>query len=328
MLVLAVGGCVPFAGQWDVASLAESHPELLENPGQRLGDATPYFIPRGNSAVLFLCHFPLQSTLSVSLPSEASALEMTAIRLALEGWENAKLGIRFAETFDEDALIKIKFAAPPSSPGSAGVRFPGTGYAVSECGLDSDWERAAPSDGRIGARLLRATVYLRTSKTDTVGREIPLTADELVGATLHELGHALGFSGHVATPNSVMAKATSSVRRFGRLLRRGGGFAAPSLAALYRVPSGTIVGSVALSNASVALFDDAMQLAARRSWQGPIVQVGDSVASLSWHQSNSRKGSLVIRGFPEALRSGQPLAFAASSLEHLLTEAQSVKEAP
>lgn len=326
-LLPMVTGCVPLAGQWDVASLAERHPGLLDSPTQRLGDTTPYFIPRGNSALLFLCHFPRRSTISVSLPADATALEQSAIRLALEGWANAGLGIRFEEVPEDAAMIKISLALPPNAGFSETLSI-GSGFAVSDCGLDSGWEAAAEMDRPLPARLLRARVYLRTSKTDMLGREVKLTEDEFVGAALHELGHALGFSGHVATQDSVMTRTTHSVRRFGRRLRQGGGFSAPSLAALYAVPSGTVVGSAALADSSAALFRAAMKLASSQKWQGPIVRAGESTVTLSWHKSNSQMGSLAIRDYRESLRSERPLSFSASSLARVLSRRTIPKAAP
>jgi hypothetical protein len=313
-----LSGCVPFAGQWDVASLRVRHPELLASTGQRLGDTTPYFIPSGQSAILFLCHFPSQSTVSVSLPSNATEREQSAIRLALEAWGNAGLGLRFEEVPEALAMIKIHLVAP-ASIGPVGARTIGTGFALSDCGFNSGWEVAGETDGPIPARLLGSVVALRTSKTDMLGREVRLTEDELVGAALHELGHALGFSGHVATPDSVMSKTTDWVRRFGRDLRRGGEFSAPSLVALYAVPSGTVVGRVALSESSAALFDAVMQLALSQNWQGPIVRAGERAVSLNWQKSNAPIGSLTIRDYRESLGSGQPLSFSKSSLEGLLS---------
>ena len=312
-----LSGCAPYAGQWDVASLWARHPELLDGAQRRLGDTTPYLIPRGQSAILFLCHFPSRSTVSVSLPSNATAREQSAIRLALEGWGNAGLGLHFEEVPEASAMIKIRLASLPGT-GPAAARAIGTGFALSDCGFDSGWDAAGKTDGPIPARLFRSTVTLRTSKTDMLGREVRLTEDELVGAALHELGHALGFSGHVATPGSVMSRTTDSVRRFGRNLRRAGEFDAPSLVALYAVPSGTVVGRVDLAESSAALFDAVMKLADRQGWQGPIVRAGDSAVSLNWQKSNAPIGSLTIRDYRERLGSGQPLSFSKSSLEGLL----------
>ncbi len=65
LAVLAVAtGCVPLSGGWDVDSLGDRHPEAMAQPGQRLGDTPAYFIPRGTSAVLFLCRFSKQSPIS------------------------------------------------------------------------------------------------------------------------------------------------------------------------------------------------------------------------------------------------------------------------
>jgi hypothetical protein len=315
-------GCVPLAGGWNVESLSDRHPDATSRAGQRLGDTPPYFIPHGDRAMLFLCRFAKRSPISVSLPSGASPREQSAIRIAIEGWGNAELGIRFEEVAKGSAMIEIHFAEPPAYSGPVTAPSVGTGYTVSDCGFDAAWDVAANADGPLAARLTRAVIHLRRSNTDILGREVLLHADELVGVALHELGHALGFPGHVATLDSVMTKSTDTVRRFGRRLRAGRGFAAPSLAALYALPSGTVVGSVELSEAAIALFAAAGELARSRDWQGPFVRVGERSANLNWRSRGSPVGTLEVRSYREGLRSGRPLSFSASPLVRALRARQ------
>jgi len=151
-----------------------------------------------------------------------------------------------------------------------------------------------------------------------LGREIMLNMDELVGVALHELGHALGFPGHVATPDSVMTKTTDTVRRFGRRLLAGDGFAAPSLVALYALPSGTVVGSAPLEEGAMAAFDAAKALAESRSWRGPFIRVGESRANLNWRSGGSVVASLEVRDYFEGLRTGTPLSFSEIPFERAL----------
>jgi hypothetical protein len=322
-LLIVMTGCVPLSGGWDVRPLVDHQPQVMRRAGQRLGDTPPYFIPFGDSALLFLCRFSTQSPVSVSLPPSANQRERSAIRVALDGWVNAGLGIRFNEVAGDEvagdpAMIAIRFAEPASDPGAVEARFVGTGYAVSDCLLEADWELAAVSDGPLSAQLVAATIYLRRSNTDMLGHEILLSGDQLVGAALHELGHALGFPGHVATPNSVMAKSTDTIRRFGRRLREGDGFAAPSLATLYALPSGIVVGSASLSDGQKALFDATAKLARSRGWQGPFVRVGDHSANLNWRDRGAMVRSLDIRSYLAVLRSGQPLTFSVGPPERAL----------
>jgi hypothetical protein len=168
------------------------------------------------------------------------------------------------------------------------------------------------------AHLSGAIVHLRRSNTDMLGQEIMLSVDQLVGVTLHEVGHALGFSGHVATTNSVMSRSTDTVRRFGGRLLAGHGFAAPSLAALYALPSGTVVGSVQVEEGDLALFEAAKDFAAGREWSGPFVRVGESSANLGWRSAGSLIGTLELRDYHETLKSGAPLSFSPGPFERAL----------
>ncbi len=317
-LLAVATGCMPLSGGWEVGSLRERHAEVLARPGQRLGDTAPYFIPHGTSVVLFLCRFAKQSPISVSFPSDASAREVYAIQAALEGWSNAGLGIRFEGGDADSAMIDIRFVETPVRSQSQRASTPGTGYTVTDCGFDSGWGVAAEAGELLPARLTRAVIRVRRSNNDMLGREVALGEDELVGVVLHELGHALGFPGHVATPDSVMAESTDTVRRFGRRLRAGRGFAAPSLAALYALPSGTVVGRRGISAEQAALFTTAVELARSRDWHGPFVRVGERHANLNWRVGGRPAGTLEVRGYREALRLGQPLFFSTSPFERAL----------
>lgn len=311
-------GCVPLSGGWDVASLRDRHPDVMHRAGQRLGDTPPYFILHRDSAVLFLCRFSRQEPVRVSLPVGATKSEASAIRVALDGWENAGLGVRFQEVIGESAMIEIHFAEPPTASRAVVVAVVGTGYTVSDCGFRSDlagWDADGEAHEPLPAQLAGAIVHLRRSNTDMLGHEIMLGVDELVGVALHELGHALGFSGHVATPDSVMSKSTDTVRRFGRRLLAGDGFAAPSLAALYALSSGTVVGSAPVGEEEMAVFEAAKAFAESRNWRGPFVRVGESSANLNWRSGGSVVASLEVRDYYESLRSGTPLAFSAAPFE-------------
>lgn len=318
VLVLLATGCTPLVGGWDVSKLEPHASTIAEFEGNRLGDTPPYFLPHGNSALLFLCRFRTDAPIAVSMPDTASAEQLAAIRLALEGWANAGLGIEFVEAQVSDAVIDIRIVTGALSDRPGDPRPQRTGYTVSECEVDPRWHATAKVEGPLPVSLARATVVLRTSNTNMVGREVSLTQDELVGTALHELGHALGFPGHLATLDGVMTKSTDTVRRVGRELREGRGFRSPTLAALYALPNGTLVGQVDFAPGESAVFDRAMRRAEGSGWPGPIIRVGEEHAAIHWHDGAGRRRTLRMPGYHEMLRTRQPLRFASGRLESSL----------
>lgn len=286
--------------------------------GQRLGDTPPYFIPHGDSALLFLCRFSTETPISVSLPGSASPFERQAIMVALDGWSKAVPGIRFEEVSEGAAMITIRFTSRTLDPSEGHEQIAGMGYTVSDCALESGWQEGVESGGPVAAQLARASIYMSRSNRDEIGQEIPLTVDQLIGAMLHEMGHALGFPGHVSTLNSVMTRTTDTVVRFGRRLRRDGEFSAPSLAALYALRSGTRVGSAEIAAGQRALFRSATTWAQRRNLQGPFVRVGEYSANLNWRDRGVVVGSLEIRRYLDSLHRGRPLFFSKSPLRRTL----------
>lgn len=318
-LFAAMLGCVPLSGGWDVRPLADREPQIMQRRGQRLGDSPPYFIPFDGSAVLFLCRFSVGVPITVSLPAKAKPDELAAIRTALAGWADAGLGVRFEEVPAGGAMIAIYFAEPTSDRVMSQVPVTGSGYTVADCVLGAGWERSLASGLPLAANLERAVIQLRRSKTDMRGREWMLSGDELTGTVLHELGHALGFPGHVGTLRSVMTRSTDTVRRFGRRLRQGEGFVSPSLATLYALPSGTLVGRASLEDRQMGLYAEATKWARRNGWRGPLIRVGERSASLHWWDRGVAVGNLVIRGYGEALRSRDPLIFSQSPFQRALS---------
>jgi len=83
---------------------------------------------------------------------------------------------------------------------------------VGDCRLATD--RVDPDAARIDAELVGATVRVaRRSGPDWRGQSRPLGRDQLLGVLLHELGHALGFSGHARRGDTVMVREVDAVRR-------------------------------------------------------------------------------------------------------------------
>jgi len=211
--------------------------------------------------------------------------------VALRAWEGALPGLRWRVAEPEAADVRLAFAAPPQDEAAS---IPRAGRAAADCALDAD---ALAQGARVlPARLVRATVVLRREGRDALGRPVPLTPDELAGAALHELGHALGFQGHARRGDTVMLRSTEAVRRAGRRVRAGRPFADATLRALYAVPSGAVVERRAVGPAHTRPVDRMRRLARERGWTGPTVRVGDRAARIAWEDANAPTGRLLLEG--------------------------------
>jgi len=188
----------------------------------------------------------------------------------------------------------------------------GTGDTIADCVLGSGGDSE-----RVSARLEHASVLLRRSNTDLLDRRVPLTADELMGAALHELGHALGFSGHVAPGSSIMSQTTESVRHAGQRLNAGEPFHDATLLALYSVPSGSVVGTAPLSPDTASMFDRLAASAIRDELIGPLTRVGDRSARIFWRNQRGVPVSLRVLHWPGALDRSREIVFVANPTAQL-----------
>ncbi len=292
VLFAAASGCTPGRGGWDTEALRERYPQTASQRGQRLGDAAPYFVPVEGGLLLFLCHWDPRVTVAYSLPLDASAEEAVLIEAAVQAWEDAGLGLQFERSPRAEAVLRLDFSAPGSDGTPAGAATTATDCAVAlGPQVEDDSEQ-------IGARLVRARIRLRRSNTDIVGREVELSPAELVGAVIHELGHALGFPNHVSDDSSVMSRSVDRVRREGRRLQKGGRFSDPTLRALYRVPSGTVVGFLPLGSEQLRPLSELKRKAQAADWAGPYVRVGDRSARIWWLNPTNQSYGFMIAGAP------------------------------
>ncbi|MCG8589094.1 MAG: matrixin family metalloprotease [Proteobacteria bacterium] len=320
--VLALGvipaawlGCQGPAGGWDPQHLAPHAAALEAWPGQRLADARPYPALFRTGVALFLCRWATPATLRVSLPPDADAGERRVLERALAAWEASGLGLRFTPT-DGPAELEIRFAAEPED--GRAVR---SGDTVADCGWETGSALQEPGE-RVPAELRFASIVLQRANPDTLGRPVPLSDVELFGAALHEIGHALGFQGHVAGRRSVMTREVDQVRRTARRVWSGDAFRDPSLGALYAVPSGWVVGRRTLDPASAGR---ALALAERleaADVRGPFARVGDRSARLWWAEGE-RPLALVALDWDAVVRGLRPLHWVPSTRarEWLLREA-------
>jgi len=292
-LLLALGTVVALGcgGAWDVAALEAHNPPLRAAGAHRLGDATPYLLPLEDELTLLLCRWGTERPLRTSLPPRATPRERRLLKRALRAWEDTVPGVRFAvgvPASEADLVIRFETPSPERSAQTA-----------AECGVDLD----APRDEqRLPARLVSARVALRRTHRNWRDQEVELTDEELLGSALHELGHALGFQGHARRGRTVMVRSLDDVRLAARRLLAGKPFRDATVAALYRVPSGSVVGRHSLPVGRTALLDRLRATAPRHGLAGPILRVGDQAARIAWLGPRGTEYAFFVDRVEEVLR--------------------------
>lgn len=249
------------------AALESGYPVLAGVRGERLRDMTPYVLPRHDELWLFLCRWPDGDPVRTAFPADATPRERELLRLALDAWQAA------VKTLELRVVPDPKEADIVFEIGAMELEF--TAKAGAEC-------FARARDGRLDAQLVHARVLLRRSMPDTLGRDTDLADAEWLGAALHEIGHALGFQGHERLGSGIMVQVVERVLAQGRAVLDGKPLHAPSLVALYRLPSGAVVARPALPEGRTAAIDRLAELAAEKGYSGPLVRVGDTAARIAW----------------------------------------------
>ena len=298
LLALAAAGCAP--ALWDAALLAAREPGLRAVGAHRLGDATPYLLPVDGEAVFFLCRWPTPASIAVSLPPEATPGQTQALEAALRAWEGAGLGVSFEPGAHAGGGIELRFVDGPAQGAGPGR----TATTLADCALAA----GAPTDDRqLAAQIVHASIELRREQLDPLGRRVPLSDAELAGSALHELGHALGFQGHVRVGESAMRFQVDAVRRAGRRLLAGEPFEDASVRALYAVPSGAVVARQRLVSGRTQPIDRLFALARSGELLGPIARMGDLEGQILFREAGGEALSVWLRGVAASL-AGDPAA--------------------
>ncbi|MBY0400338.1 hypothetical protein K2X89_08590, partial [Myxococcota bacterium] len=194
---------------------------------------------------------------------------------------------------------------------SEGPELPeGLGDTLVEC--DVAPRSSSESDPSVRGQIRRAEVRLRRSGRDAAGRLRIADDAAWAGALLHELGHALGFEGHVAAGSSILVRDEHALRGRGRAVLRGEPFADATLEALHRLEPGRRLGVRRLRavdadwvRAIRAL--DRRYRAAGRERVAVIASVGDREARWSLQYADGARLVLRFPGWPERLRAGGEL---------------------
>lgn len=295
--------CAPAAGGWDVRRVEQRHADLALPAGHRLGDLAPHFWIEADELVLFACRWSRERPVLVwahgATPAEGqllaralAALEASVGGLQLELAATAATGGGIAVAF-EDATA----TGDPSTVGS--------GDAVADCRVDNAFA-GARSGERLRAQLEAASVRIRRSRFDWLGRPVALDELELLATLLHELGHAIGYSSHARGGPTVMQVAPSEVRLRAQSVLRGAPLRDPTLAALYALPAGTVLRRDSLGPEAAATARVFAELAARSGWGQPLSRAGQDSAELWWRERSGER--IVLRA--SRLGSAWPGGFA------------------
>lgn len=259
-------------------------------PGDPLDELHPLVLPWRERVTLLTCRWPADATLGVHVSDDASDDERRALAAVLDAWVGAGLGVRFAPAAPDRAEIEVRFVdeAVQRDDGR-----PGSGRTRADCRVDP---------GR-SAVLARARVEVaRRTAPDWRGHVRAVTPAERAGAALHELGHALGFQGHVPGPGDPMVRSAENLRRLGARVLSGGSVSSPALRALYALPSGASLGVTPVSPWSTRRIDRLAAHAEARGWNGPFARVGDVSARVFWTDASGREAGVWIANLEETLR--------------------------
>ncbi len=313
-LLLCVLGCVPLRGGWDSEALARSTPSLAAIEDHRLGDLVPFpaLAPDADAGApaqieLVACRFAPGAALRVAAtgpgwPEPLAARAFEALAPPLAG-----LGLTLAPDAGREPDAPPAQIAIATFTGLEAEAPAGLGDTLVKC----DVSRAGPA-GAVRGEIERAEIRMRRSGYDEAGRLRPADDAAWVGALLHELGHALGFSGHVAAGDSLLVRDQGLLRALGRRVLRGEALADPTLAALYALPPGRSLGRRPLAPLGREWLEavqalDRQYQAAGNPRVGEIASAGDGEARLAFRYADGQRLVLRFPGWAGAIRRGGPL---------------------
>jgi hypothetical protein len=287
-------------GGWQTRALSAQTIEWKQVSGQHLPDvlATPSIEAR--RVDLVLCRWQTGVPIRVAWPAAATDRELAAFEQARAAWSSVVDGLELVTTTDADADVHVTIVEPgdPAAP-------TGTADTVVDCTVSAGARALARRDER--GRIVSSSIVLRRENIDWAGRASPMSDEEFLGMVLHELGHALGISGHVGSRGSVMSIELSSVRRAARRLEKGEGFRAPTLVALYSVPVGAVVGAVGFDSELRPSLDALAALAEESGWRGPFGRAGGDSAHVFWQTPDGAHPGVLTYEWTDGIRGKRSL---------------------
>ena len=310
-LILTVLGCVPPRGGWDVDALIAVEPSIARLEGQRLGDMIPFPALDGDRIALIACRFPVHQSVGV----RGGGSQWPA------GWGQAAVSALDRSVGRVDLVLEAEGGSPTRArPGieivtieAVGGEGPnGLGDTLSECDVSPiGWSAKGASRAYRGL-LTAAEIRMRRAQLDMKNQVRDATAEEWVGALMHELAHALGFPGHAALGNSILVRDETRIRAAGRRALRGETVPDETLEALYRLRPGQRLGSRRLKAEGTSWLDAVRELDRNRSAAGSssvglFSSVGDQAARIVWRYADGSQLGVRFPHWQRELRSGEAI---------------------
>ncbi|MFK7895876.1 MAG: hypothetical protein AB8G23_08580 [Myxococcota bacterium] len=346
-VLLVALGCVGPSGGWDASDVASRVPAINRFSGHRLGDLIPFPalspVSDGEGVKLVACRFagegpvwveaegfvareglprpdfvapdgsagPGASPGSEPSPSRARA-ELIEVAVRETGRMIPGLDLRLGGRVGAGAPLQgvegppgaIRVRARPPGQQRRGAAL---GETQSECDVSP-----TETEGILG-EITRAEIEIGALVLGSEARPRAASDAEWLGALMHELGHGVGFVGHVALGDSLMVRERSTLRRWGaRVLSGRGAERELTLAALYALPPGEVLGRRALHAEARQTFSRLKALHALRATQGGVLDrvvsmAGDRDARIEWRYSNGVRAGMWFRGWAQALRDGDSI---------------------
>jgi hypothetical protein len=243
----------------------------------------PYVWASAGQVELLSCRWAGAAPIGVALAPGASVTEERALDTALASLTDVGPGVRFLRVGEGAGSIRVRFVDAPVARAD-GSR--GTGRSIADCRLDV-------ADG--SAALVAAEIELaRTTPADWRGQARALSPEELTGALLHELAHALGVAGHAASGDELLSASPEALLRVGRRALAGEKSVSPALAALYARPSGERLARASVEAWRTRDLDRLAKLAAAHALDGPYLRAGEVAGRIFWRDGAGREWGFLL----------------------------------
>lgn len=306
--ILMALACMPPRGGWDIDALEATQPSIAGLEGHRLGDMLPFPALDGDRIVLVACRFAVEQLVRVrgggpQWPASWGQAAVHALDRSVDGVELVLEGAGgwVAPTPPNIEILIIDAVA------GAGPR--GLGDTLCECDVSPTVSQAGGTSRAYRGVLTGAEIRMRRAQLDIMDQLRDASAEEWVGALMHELAHALGFAGHVAVGDSILVRDETRIRAAGRRALIGEAVPDQTLEALYRLPLGQLLGTRRVKADDVAWLQAIRELrrersAEGRSSMGTFSSVGDHEARIVWRYADGSQLGIRFPHWRNELRSG------------------------